>query len=68
MKKQVLAIFVFLAFLQICSSQPTNINISNTNYFNGEPYMAINPTNPKNIIIAYYFRWWTNLDKSNSSE
>jgi len=36
-----------------CFAQPTNINLSNTVYFGGEPYMAINPTNPKNIVVAW---------------
>lgn len=30
-----------------------NINISNESNFNGEPYLAINPTNPQNIMIAW---------------
>jgi hypothetical protein len=40
-------------------AQPANINISNTQAFEGEPYLAVNPTNPKNIIVA-----WMALDLS----
>jgi hypothetical protein len=33
--------------------QQTNINISNTSLFAGEPYLVINPTNKKNIIVGW---------------
>lgn len=52
MKKTLLSVFIFLISLQIFS-QPANINISNTTVFGGEPYLAINPTNPNNIVIAW---------------
>jgi hypothetical protein len=51
MKKFSPVLFLFLFLKGI--TQPNNINISNTNFFGGEPYLAINPTNPKNIIIAW---------------
>ncbi len=34
-------------------AQPANINISLTSTFEGEPYLAINPTNPNNIVVAW---------------
>lgn len=30
-----------------------NINLTNTNFFEGEPYIAINPVNPKNMVVAW---------------
>lgn len=36
-----------------CFSQPDNINLSNTAAFEGEPYLAINPANQKNIVVAW---------------
>lgn len=33
--------------------QLQNTNISNSVYFDGEPYMAVNPANHKNIVIAW---------------
>lgn len=54
---------ILLTFLLIClsegKSQPANINISNTTLFGGEPFLAINPLNPNNIIIS-----WIALDIS----
>ena len=35
------------------SAQPANINVSLTSLFEGEPYIAINPANPNNIVIAW---------------
>jgi hypothetical protein len=36
-----------------CFSQPANTNLSNTFAFAGEPYLAINPLNPQNIVVAW---------------
>jgi Secretion system C-terminal sorting domain len=47
----------FLISLMI--GQTANINISQTNLFEGEPYLAVNPTNHQNIVIA-----WMALDAS----
>jgi hypothetical protein len=44
--------FIFLLPLS-CFSQPDNINISNTSFFEGEPTLAVNPVNPKNIVIGW---------------
>jgi hypothetical protein len=57
MKKLVSILLVF--FILKGFSQPANTNISNTNIFGGEPYLAINPVNPKNIVIG-----WMALDAS----
>jgi len=37
----------------ITSINAQNINISNGNVFDGEPYLAINPTNSNNMAIAW---------------
>ncbi|HEU4716273.1 MAG TPA: T9SS type A sorting domain-containing protein [Bacteroidia bacterium] len=34
-------------------AQPANVNVSNTTYFEGEPYVAVNPTNHNNVVIAW---------------
>ncbi|MBP7808710.1 MAG: T9SS type A sorting domain-containing protein [Bacteroidia bacterium] len=52
MKKTLLSVFIFLSTFT-CYAQISNINVSNTTVFGGEPYMAINPTNPNNIVIAW---------------
>lgn len=53
------------SFLIVCTfiikAQPANIAISTSTVFSGEPYLAVNPTNSKNIIIA-----WMALDASTS--
>lgn len=54
----------FIQFLLVVATlhtaaQPANIAISTSTIFSGEPYLAVNPTNPKNIIIA-----WMALDAS----
>lgn len=51
MRQFILYSFILLTFKII--SQPANINISNTTVFGGEPFIAINPTNPNNIVIAW---------------
>jgi Secretion system C-terminal sorting domain/BNR repeat-like domain len=45
--------FILLFSLQIVKAQPTNTNLSNGLVFNGEPYLAVNPTNSQNIIAAW---------------
>lgn len=49
MKKHILLFFWFIG-LQLKSQ---NINLTNTNFFEGEPYIAINPINPKNMVVAW---------------
>jgi hypothetical protein len=52
MKKYILT---YLAFLSLFTSQAQlqNINISNSIYFDGEPYLAVNPANHNNMVIAW---------------
>lgn len=42
-----------MVFLSFNSEGQTNINISNTNLFGGEPYLAVNPTNNQNLVAAW---------------
>lgn len=50
--KKIVCIILWMSFVY-GFSQPANINISNTTVFGGEPYLAINPVNPNNIIISW---------------
>ncbi len=51
---------VFSGFLAgVAFSQTANINLSNTLLFEGEPYLAINPTNHQNMVVG-----WMALDAS----
>jgi hypothetical protein len=54
----IILLIIFIIPL-LCLSQPENINISNTSAFEGEPCLAVNPVNTKNIIIG-----WMALDLS----
>lgn len=53
MKRFYSLFLVFILSQVFCFSQPSNINLSNTLIFNGEPYLAINPTNPHNLVVAW---------------
>jgi hypothetical protein len=53
MIKKLLSIFVFFAVSQIGNAQIINTNLSNGIFFNGEPYLAINPTNNQNLVSAW---------------
>lgn len=55
MKKTLLLIALFANpyLLLTVNAQPANINISQTAAFEGEPYLAINPTNHNNIVVAW---------------
>ncbi|MGZ4099002.1 MAG: T9SS type A sorting domain-containing protein [Bacteroidia bacterium] len=57
MKKLILLVCVVSAIKII--AQPANTGISNSAVFGGEPYLAVNPTNTNNIVIA-----WMALDAS----
>ncbi len=59
MKKLILFFIVFL-FVQIANAQPVNTNISNGVIFDGEPYLAINPTNNQNLVAAWMGMKFTN--------
>jgi Secretion system C-terminal sorting domain len=52
MKKGLLSLIITIVAINI-NAQPANINISQTSVFEGEPYLAINPTNPNNIVVAW---------------
>jgi len=49
--KKSLPLLLLLAALFRLSAQ--NQNISNGQFFDGEPYLAIDPTNPKHIVVAW---------------
>jgi hypothetical protein len=50
MKKITTTLFLFFIIITAFSQ---NINLSNGNVFDGEPFLAINPTNPQNIVVAW---------------
>ncbi len=50
MKNVVLAIIVFLWGVV---AEAQNRNISNGNVFDGEPYIAVNPSNPRHMVVAW---------------
>ncbi|MGP8214706.1 MAG: T9SS type A sorting domain-containing protein [Bacteroidia bacterium] len=49
--------FLFLASL----SYSQNINLSNSPYWDGECYLAVNPLNPKHIVTAWIYFSTSNL-------
>ena len=52
--KKFLILFVFLIFFfQNLHSQNINRNLSNSIGWDGEPYVAVNPADPNNIVIAW---------------
>ena len=54
MKKHLLlSCAIILLSIQFGKSQITNTNISNGIIFDGEPYLAINPTNNQNLVAAW---------------
>ena len=48
--KKLLLITLITSFFSMKSQ---NVNLSNLAVFEGEPYLAINPTNPKNMVVAW---------------
>lgn len=60
MRKQLLLLFVCLFPFFKGNAQTTNTNLSNSILFEGEPYLAINPTNNQNLVAA-----WMGLKFSN---
>jgi len=52
MKKQT-SLILFALIVSISIAQPPNTNISNGLLFDGEPYLAINPTNNQNLVAAW---------------
>jgi len=53
MNRKFLSLVVLVLLTNILPGQLQNINISNSVYFDGEPYMAVNPADHKNIVIAW---------------
>ena len=60
-RKILFSIFLVVLF-QIATAQQANTNISNGILFDGEPYLAINPANQQNLVVA-----WMGLNFSNGS-
>ncbi|HEX2901056.1 MAG TPA: sialidase family protein, partial [Bacteroidia bacterium] len=52
MKKSLIAI-VALCWAVVAFAQPANQNVSGGLIFEGEPFMAINPSNPQHIVVAW---------------
>jgi hypothetical protein len=53
MKSFSLLSFLTLLVSQLAFAQPANTNVSNGVFFDGEPYLTINPTNNQNLIAAW---------------
>ncbi len=53
MKSKLIATLIFILSFQFGFSQPANTNISNNIIFDGEPYIAVNPTNNQNMVAAW---------------
>jgi Secretion system C-terminal sorting domain len=51
MKNRLSLVIILLLFLSNLIAQ--NKNISNGAIFEGEPFMAVNPTNPNNMVVAW---------------
>lgn len=51
MKRNILIFLIFSLTSLSISSQ--NINISGGNIFDGEPFLAINPQNPRHMVVAW---------------
>src|SRR5437764_7511620 len=51
--KKPLLILLCLFLFKLSSAQISNINISNGVTFDGEPFLAVNPANPQNMVIAW---------------
>ncbi len=53
MRKRLLPIVLLVLVIVNAKSQPVNTNISDGIFFEGEPYLAVNPTNNQNLIAAW---------------
>jgi len=53
MKPVFFSLFFLACFVTTAFSQPKNEAVSNGAFFDGEPYLAVNPTNTNNMIIAW---------------
>ncbi|HXP52530.1 MAG TPA: sialidase family protein, partial [Bacteroidia bacterium] len=61
MKKYILALLICCFSL---SAFTQNINLSNSPYWDGECYLAVNPKNPKHIVSAWMYFSTSNLKNS----
>lgn len=60
-KKTILRYFIILGCFVSLFSNAQNINISNSPYWDGECYLAVNPQNPKHLVSAWMYFSLTNL-------
>lgn len=51
--KNLLSSFALILFVVCIKAQPANTNISNGIFFEGEPYLSVNPTNNQNLVAAW---------------
>ncbi len=51
MKKILFLFIIFSSYISL--AQPNNINLSSSIVFGGEPYLAVNPTNRLNVVVAW---------------
>ena len=52
-KSKSLFIILLLTLTALSSSAQTNYNLSNLAFFDGEPYIAVNPANQNNVIAGW---------------
>ncbi len=55
MNKSFYSLLLCIALLAVSATdaQPVNTNLSNAVTFDGEPYLAVNPTNNQNVVAAW---------------
>ncbi len=63
-KKAILKYFAVLFCVFSVTSLAQNINLSNSPYFEGECYLAVNPQNPKHLVGAWMHFSLTNLENA----
>lgn len=51
--KKIHCLIFSIVLIQISFAQPANTNISNGVLFDGEPFLAVNPTNNQNLVAAW---------------
>ncbi|HWY98589.1 MAG TPA: T9SS type A sorting domain-containing protein, partial [Bacteroidia bacterium] len=60
--KKILFLLLLVCFFKPSFSQ--NINLSNSPYWDGECYLAVNPKNPKHLVTAWMYFSLTNLENA----
>jgi hypothetical protein len=48
-----IACIILALNIYVCLAQEVNVNLSNADNFDGEPYLAVNPTNNQNLVVAW---------------